>query len=91
MKRVNIRIHRNISARCGVREEGCRVMAKLQGQLECISCILVVTQVDSTKLEWLAPASWGELLELSIATRNTMSGSDVYALMILLSILPHIN
>ena len=55
--RVDIRIHQNISGNCGVREEGCRAMAKRKEHLEGIDCILVVTQVESTKSEWPAPAS----------------------------------
>ena len=46
---VYMGIHQNISEGCGVREEGCRAMAKRQGRLELITCILVVTQVDTTK------------------------------------------
>ena len=57
MKRVDMGINQNISVNCGVREEGCSVMAKWKGNLELISCILVVTQVLSTKSEWPVPAS----------------------------------
>ena len=45
MKRVVISIIHNKSVNCGVREEGCRAMAKRHGHLERIDCILVVTQV----------------------------------------------
>ena len=41
----------NISVGCGIREEGCRAMAKWQRHLEWISCTLVVTQVGATKSE----------------------------------------
>ena len=57
MKRVVMGIHQNISGYCGVREEGSKAMAKQKGQLEWIRCILVETQVGTTKLEWPAPAS----------------------------------
>ena len=57
MKRVGMGIQQNSSEGCGVREEGCRVMAKRKGHLERINCILVLTQVGITKLEWQAPAS----------------------------------
>ena len=42
VRRVNMGINQNISEGCGVREEGCREMAKRQGHLGWISCILVV-------------------------------------------------
>ena len=54
--RVNIRIHKNNLDSCGVREEGCRLLTKQQGNLEMLSCIIVVIKVVVTKLEWLAPA-----------------------------------
>ena len=57
MKEVFMSIIQNISDRCGVSEEGCRAMAKQKGHLEGIYCILVVTQVRTTKSEWPAPAS----------------------------------
>ena len=57
MKRVGMGIHHNISEDCGVREEGCRAMAKRKGYLEWIDCISVVTQVIATKSECLALAS----------------------------------
>ena len=57
MKRVGMGINQNISGDCGVREEGCRVMAKRKGRMEWIDCKLVVTQVGTTKSEWPAPAS----------------------------------
>ena len=41
MKGVHICINQNISDDCGVREEGCRAMAKLKGRLDRIDCILV--------------------------------------------------
>ena len=89
VKAVGMGINQNISVDCGVREEGCRAMAKWKGHLECISCILVVTQVGKTNSKWSASASWGELLALSIATEDT---SDVHALMMmLLLILSHLN
>ena len=56
MKEVVIGIIQDISDSCGVREEGCRAMAKWQGCLEWISCISVVIQVVTTKSEWSAPA-----------------------------------
>ena len=83
MKIFDMGINQNIPDRCGVREEGCRAMAKRKVHLKFISCILVVTQVDSTKLEWLAPASLGELLAKSLVTGNTRSESDVCALSML--------
>ena len=57
MKRVDMCINQNISGDCGVREEGCRAMAKRKERLEWINCILVVTQVGTTKSEWPAPDS----------------------------------
>ena len=57
MKGVNMSIIQNISDSCGVREEGCRAMAKRLGYLEWINCRLVVTQVMATISEWPAPAS----------------------------------
>ena len=57
VKRFDISIYQNISEDCGVREEGCRAMAKWKGHLEWIRCILVVTQVLTTKSECSAPAS----------------------------------
>ena len=39
----------NILGDCGIREEGCRAMAKRKERLERISCILLVTQVITTK------------------------------------------
>ena len=57
MKRVSMSIYQNISVDCGVSEEGCRAMAKRKGRLGWISCILVVTQANTTKSEWPAPAS----------------------------------
>ena len=56
LKGVDMGIHQNISGDCGMREEGCRAMAKQKGRLELITCILIVTQVGTT-LEWSAPAS----------------------------------
>ena len=56
VEEVSMGIHQNISGYCGVREEGCRAMAKWQGRLE-INGIWVVTQVGTTKAEWPAPAS----------------------------------
>ena len=49
IKGVDMRIVQIISVSCGVREEGCRVMTKRKGRLEWINCILVVTQVNTTK------------------------------------------
>ena len=43
VKRVDMGINQNISEDCGVREEGCRAMAKQKRHLEVISCILVIT------------------------------------------------
>ena len=83
-----MRIIQNISGRCGVREEGCRAIAKQKWHLEWIDCILTVTQVMTTKSEWPAPTSLGELPELSIVTGSTRSNSDVHALMMLLLMLP---
>ena len=57
MKGVIMGINQNISVDCGVREEGCRAMAKRKERLQSIWCILVVTQVHQTKSEWPAPAS----------------------------------
>ena len=57
VKRVEMGINQNILGDCSVREEGCRAMAKWKGHLEWINCILVVTQVMTTKSEWPAPAS----------------------------------
>ena len=57
MKGVWMGINHNISDDCGVREEGCRAMAKHKEHLKWISCILVVTQIDTTQSEWLASAS----------------------------------
>ena len=57
MKNFYMGINQNNSGDCGVREEGCRAMAKRKGRLWWISCILVVTQVLTTKSEWPAPAS----------------------------------
>ena len=51
VKEVYMGIHHNMSGNCGVREEGCRAMAKRKGHLEYISCILVVTQVMAIKSE----------------------------------------
>ena len=55
MKIVYMRINQNISDSCGVREEGCRAMAKRKGRLDRIDCFLVVTQVNTTKSEWPLP------------------------------------
>ena len=44
-------INQNISEDCGVKEEGCRAMVKRKERLEMIGCILVVTQVGTTKSE----------------------------------------
>ena len=57
MKGVHLGIDQNISGDCGVREEGCRAMAKRKERLELIYCILIVTQAAITKSEWPAPAS----------------------------------
>ena len=57
VKGVEMRIIQNISGRCGVREEGCRAIAKQKWHLEWIDCILTVTQVMTTKSEWPAPTS----------------------------------
>ena len=57
LKGVHMGINQNISGDCGVREEGCRAMAKLKERLGWINCILVVTQVGTTKSDWRAPAS----------------------------------
>ena len=60
VKRVGMRKNQNISGDCSVREVGCRAMtnmAKQQGCLKWINCILAVTQVETTKSEWQAPAS----------------------------------
>ena len=57
MKVVWMGINQNNSEDCDVREEGSRAMAKRQGHLEWISCILVVIQVMATKSEWQAPVS----------------------------------
>ena len=57
MKSVNISINQNISVNCGMREEGCKAMAKRKERLEWINCILEVTQVETVKSEWPAPAS----------------------------------
>ena len=71
MKGVDLRIVQIISVSCGVREEGCRAMAKRKGRLEWIGCILVVNQVLTTKSERPVPASLGELLKLSIKRTPT--------------------
>ena len=55
--RVYMGINQNISEGCGVREEGCRAIAKRKERLEWINCMLVVTKVGTTKSEWPAPAS----------------------------------
>ena len=52
-------IHQKDSADCGVREEGCRAMAKREGHLEGIYCILVVTQVDTTNRSGRLPLPEG--------------------------------
>ena len=57
VKVVGMRIHRNISENCDVREEGCRAMVKQQGHPERLYCILVVSQVNTIKSEWPAPTS----------------------------------
>ena len=57
MKGVHMRINQHFSGDCGVREEGCREMAKRKERLQSIFCILVVTQVRTTKSEWSASAS----------------------------------
>ena len=46
---VEMGINQNNSEDCGVREEGCRAMAKWQRHLERISCIFIVTKVMTTK------------------------------------------
>ena len=62
IKIVWIGIYINSSGDCGVREEGCRSMAKHQGCLKVLNCIIVVNQVLTTESEWSALASLGELL-----------------------------
>ena len=57
MKEVGVGICLNSSDTCSVREEGCRAIAKWQGYLELISCILVVTKVHTTKSKLSAPTS----------------------------------
>ena len=57
MKEVGMGIYQNISGDCGVREEGCRAMAKPKERLGRRYCILIVTQVNTTQSEWPAPAS----------------------------------
>ena len=51
MKGVHMSIHQNNSVSCGVREEGCRAMAKRQGHLEWLHCIILVNKVKITKLD----------------------------------------
>ena len=51
VKRVDLSIDQNIAGNCGVREEGCRAMAKRQGHLDNLWCIFVVTQMMETKSE----------------------------------------
>ena len=49
VKGVCMSINLNISGYCGVREEGCRTMAKRKERLEWINCKLVVIQVMAKK------------------------------------------
>ena len=46
---VDLSIHRNSSVNCGIREEGCRWIAKQQRDLEFINCKIVVSKVVITK------------------------------------------
>ena len=66
-----ISIHFYSSGSCGIREEGCRLMAKQRVYIKFIWCKILVKKVLITKLEWLVTSSWGRSQSISNVIRNT--------------------